>query len=222
MRFARPSRALDSKPWEMFINNGLFPRFQLQGPGSLHYQSEILSVRSFEFQTAEIVAANPLNKRDTQRRFWLSFDYSNGTIGAPSSLSMQQIGIYFQLIQTCAAWRWEPWIPEDRYRNLYSLGYVYFTQSPEGGLIKIGYSTKPAARLSTMQSGCPLELKVLRLLPALQNLEGHLHNVFRSLRRRGEWFHPGPDLVQFIAGLPRGIYSSRLKDLGEPVSEQRL
>lgn len=38
---------------------------------------------------------------------------------------------------------------------------IYFIQAGEGGAIKIGYTSGPAtARLATLQTGCPHELRL--------------------------------------------------------------
>lgn len=75
---------------------------------------------------------------------------------------------------------------------------VYFVQAAgASGLIKIGSSVDPAARLKDLQIGSGVELKLLRVLPG-GHLEDTWHAAFEHLRVRGEWFQPGPDLLEAI------------------------
>lgn len=73
---------------------------------------------------------------------------------------------------------------------------VYFVQGP-GGLIKIGFSLDVPSRIRSLESNCgPLQLRLQ--LDGGRRLERHLHRLFKDLRRHGEWFEPGPQLLDFI------------------------
>lgn len=76
--------------------------------------------------------------------------------------------------------------------------YVYFIQA-ENGLIKIGVSNDPAARIRALQTGSPIELTLLGVVPgAGRQTEAQLHEQFAAHRTRGEWFHPAPQLIAQI------------------------
>ncbi len=81
--------------------------------------------------------------------------------------------------------------------------WVYFIQAVDGGPVKIGYSSNPRARLSSMQTGRADQLRILALLPGGAETEVAMHHVFRKyrVRPRGEWFHPAPTILAFIAEL---------------------
>jgi hypothetical protein len=85
-------------------------------------------------------------------------------------------------------------VPTARVRN------VYFIQPVGGGLIKIGIAADVAARLALLQTGCPIELRVIGVIPgAKATTETALHHHFAAARVRGEWFEPTPELLAYIA-----------------------
>jgi len=76
--------------------------------------------------------------------------------------------------------------------------WIYFIQGQATGLIKIGQSAAPGARLDQMQTGSPDRLVILGVLKYSRNLEGELHSKFADSRSHGEWYKPGPELLSFI------------------------
>jgi hypothetical protein len=71
------------------------------------------------------------------------------------------------------------------------LYFVYFIQPIAGGLVKIGVSVAPEARLAALQCGSPVDLQILRVIPcADRKLESRIHAAFAEHRVRGEWFLP--------------------------------
>lgn len=81
---------------------------------------------------------------------------------------------------------------------------VYFIQPVGGGLIKIGVSNSPISRLEALQVGCPVDLKIIGLIPdAEPGTEAALHARFAHARVRGEWFEPVPELLRFIGEATR-------------------
>ena len=77
------------------------------------------------------------------------------------------------------------------------------------GPLKIGHAQCPERRLSTLQTGSPAPLRILHKhfcesKPAAKRLERSLHDRFRHLRERGEWYDvPLKDLVRGIRELDR-------------------
>lgn len=78
-------------------------------------------------------------------------------------------------------------------------GFVYFI-APEallhrpdydqGKMVKIGFTrSNPHARLRSLQTGCPLPLKVWAYTHGTVELEQALHRTFAGLRHMGEWFY---------------------------------
>lgn len=79
---------------------------------------------------------------------------------------------------------------------------VYFVQDTERGLIKVGFTTKEMrGRLKELQCGNPFPIAVLALVQGTRLDEKLLHDRFEILRFRGEWFHPAPELLDYIASL---------------------
>lgn len=78
---------------------------------------------------------------------------------------------------------------------------VYFIQSVNGGLIKIGVATDVHARLKSIQATCPDRLRVLGLIRCLDHgkTEKILHKKFAALLSHGEWFRPDDALVGWIS-----------------------
>lgn len=75
---------------------------------------------------------------------------------------------------------------------------IYFIQCGENGLIKIGYSYSPEKRLSELQTGSPIPLKILTTIPGDIDSEFKLHKQFDDFRANGEWFYPVKPVLDFI------------------------
>jgi hypothetical protein len=81
---------------------------------------------------------------------------------------------------------------------------VYFIRVGEDGPIKIGIASDPRQRRSSMQSGNPEPLIILKTVRGNGHHEKQLHAKFAHLKIRGEWFSPAPELLNYIAGLKEG------------------
>lgn len=79
---------------------------------------------------------------------------------------------------------------------------IYFIRDALTGLIKIGVSKKPWARLSKMQSDCPGDLSLIATDEGAEPEEAALHMRFAAQRVRGEWFRSCPELLAHILALP--------------------
>lgn len=78
------------------------------------------------------------------------------------------------------------------------MSVVYFIQSGcPVGYIKIGVARDPLRRLQNMQTHCPYPLRLVHDIPGDVDTEREIHRRFASLRHRGEWFLPGPELLEF-------------------------
>jgi hypothetical protein len=79
---------------------------------------------------------------------------------------------------------------------------VYFIQAVPDGLIKIGKANCVHTRLKELRCASPNELKLLATIEDDDpKAEAKLHKRFAPHRIRGEWFHPAPELLDFIKGL---------------------
>ncbi len=77
-------------------------------------------------------------------------------------------------------------------------GHIYFVQADTGGLVKIGWATKPAARVKNMQMVCPVRLVILLTVAGNGAMEKELHTRFAHARQHGEWFEPTPEIFTLI------------------------
>lgn len=74
---------------------------------------------------------------------------------------------------------------------------IYFLRSPAGP-IKIGTTIRLSQRLRQLAAEHGEGLEVLAVLEGSREVEQALHGRFAHLRRVGEWFEPGDDLMGFI------------------------
>jgi hypothetical protein len=81
---------------------------------------------------------------------------------------------------------------------------IYFIQS-QSGEIKIGIANKVRKRLKVLQIGCPFKLKLLfSIRSKIINLtEKDLFRKFKPHRKRGEWFYPHQEILNFIEELKK-------------------
>jgi hypothetical protein len=78
-------------------------------------------------------------------------------------------------------------------------GFVYFAQCGVGGPVKIGFTNNIERRISTLQSGCPIPLRVIGVIVRAGEIdESILHDHFEDCRMHGEWFWPSPGLLDFV------------------------
>lgn len=74
---------------------------------------------------------------------------------------------------------------------------VYFIGTEEGP-VKIGRSTCVQHRLANMQTGSPVELKILAVVSGGRSLEREYHSYFAADRLHGEWFRQSEAMRQEI------------------------
>ena len=77
---------------------------------------------------------------------------------------------------------------------------IYFVQCTATQLIKIGYSSNPAKRFISLQTGSSAPLRVLHTVDGDKSKEAELHKRFRHLWARGEWYFPSDEIHAFIGG----------------------
>ena len=99
--------------------------------------------------------------------------------------------------------------------------YVYFIQSPRA--IKIGWSTNPDKRLFSIQASNAERLRMLAYFEVPNGLEAesHLHEKFRHLHIRGEWFRPAPELLAYLGTTEDGFTDHSLRDIILQVAADR-
>ena len=75
-------------------------------------------------------------------------------------------------------------------------GYVYLIS--DGTAVKVGYSTKPEARVNELQTGNPRDLILLAKKEGDESVEAMLHTRFIDDNLILEWFRPSTPLLQWF------------------------
>ncbi|MEB0325779.1 DUF1376 domain-containing protein [Citrobacter portucalensis] len=83
-------------------------------------------------------------------------------------------------------------------------GYVYFIKNPASGLIKIGYSKNPWARLSELRRNYGSELSVVATIKTVEKSETSIHAAFDRYRVEGEWFIESESIKAVISAVVAG------------------
>lgn len=88
-------------------------------------------------------------------------------------------------------------------------GYVYCVRllvpNYEHRPLKIGFSLNPTRRALVVSWGLPYPVEVVAIWPtrAGRETERAIHSRFKQFKLQGEWFHPAPELLDYIANAPR-------------------
>jgi T5orf172 domain len=85
------------------------------------------------------------------------------------------------------------------------ISYVYIIGESRDGPVKIGVSTNPKGRLSELQTGTPVKLKVLAKFRGDEEQEAFAHRLLGAHRINGEWFARTPAVNAFIDNVRRGV-----------------
>jgi hypothetical protein len=82
--------------------------------------------------------------------------------------------------------------------------FIYFVRIRGTEFLKIGRSGDPARRLEALKSSVPFELELVGILKEAEPVtEIRLHERFKELRVRGEWFREVGELSEFVSSMPR-------------------
>ena len=80
-------------------------------------------------------------------------------------------------------------------------GFVYFLRC--GDFVKIGYSSKPTARLDALRTATPHESELIAKFPGTISHEKAVHRCLQHLHHRREWFRFTQEVTALISeGLP--------------------
>ena len=75
---------------------------------------------------------------------------------------------------------------------------IYFIQAGQNGPIKIGKSDDPERRLGQLQTGHYEKLRLLWVSFAPDSDEEKLHDLFKDVHIRGEWFEPEDVILKLM------------------------
>lgn len=91
---------------------------------------------------------------------------------------------------------------------------IYFLQMRTGGPIKIGYAESASRRIRQLQTGNPTSLICLSLIEGTEENEAQIHERFRHLHARGEWFRPTKELRNYISTLESVVELKAIRPTG--------
>lgn len=77
-------------------------------------------------------------------------------------------------------------------------GFVYLVEAVGLYRVKIGKSNDPEARIGTLQTSSPVDLRRIAVLRGGDRLESCLHSEFAREHIRGEWFAITPRVREFL------------------------
>jgi hypothetical protein len=78
-------------------------------------------------------------------------------------------------------------------------GFVYFIT--DNYAIKIGWSLTPAARMANLQTSHHRDLRMIGSITGVKRHEKMLHERFKHLHIRGEWYRNDGELHDFLEGM---------------------
>jgi hypothetical protein len=88
---------------------------------------------------------------------------------------------------------------------------IYFFQEGQNGPIKVGFSVDTAARLRTHQTSNSEPLRVIAVAPGDRQREAEIKRRLKPHLKRGEWFHPVPEVFALIKEIQTPEY--KVEDL---------
>lgn len=91
--------------------------------------------------------------------------------------------------------------PDEQNIDDESSNTIYFIESRDAGLIKIGFTTNPDRRIKSLKTASPNKLRVIMTMPGTREDERKLHEKFAHLRQQGEWFTDCDELRNHIHDL---------------------
>ena len=87
---------------------------------------------------------------------------------------------------------------------------IYFYHLKESNKVKIGYSKNIPQRIKTLNTAIHEEGNLIRVIEGYgYEAESWLHNYFKHLKVKGEWFTYSPEMLSI--GLPKEISNPYLK-----------
>lgn len=157
------------------------------------------------WKTAELVPST------TDDYWFLRITSTGDVVFTQLAIPTSEIAEYlndFGIADSAIIWRPQPCAPVDvnpfsepPAKRQSSTDKVYFLQAENKGFIKIGFTNNPYSRIESIRAMSPVSLDVLVIITGGKPLEQKLHQRFSHLRHHGEWFHPEPELLEYINGL---------------------
>src|SRR6266542_3309152 len=94
--------------------------------------------------------------------------------------------------------------PEREDEDTQGATFIYFAEAVGQERIKIGKADNPEARMTQLQTGSAVELRLLGVIADKPSREAELHAAFAKDRVQGERFHATAELRDYIARFSAG------------------
>lgn len=85
---------------------------------------------------------------------------------------------------------------------------IYAISAGDNGSVKFGVAGNPVARLSELQTGNPVRLKLLAYAAVHHELERVIHYHLRDYRLVGEWFCPAQPVLDMVEAIKSQAFSN--------------
>lgn len=85
--------------------------------------------------------------------------------------------------------------PENLKRNK---GFIYFVVSTQHDFCKIGYSKNPEIRIKAIETTCPFDIEVKKIIEGGVGVERKYHKMFSDYKIKNEWFVISGKLKEFL------------------------
>lgn len=96
---------------------------------------------------------------------------------------------------------------------------IYVIGNREEKVCKIGYSYNPKARLNQLKTAIPYEIELLFSHYGTVDLEKHLHDKYKSIHIRGEWFKYNDNVLEDIKKEVEKVKAGKVKGLDKSNAE---
>ena len=96
--------------------------------------------------------------------------------------------------------------------TLYS--HIYAIGPKDGGNIKFGQALNVKSRLSSIQTGSPVRLKLYGTVYVPSDAEFAIHEHLARDRSHGEWFYPTVETMKLVALIAAGNGAELLRTVG--------
>ncbi len=78
------------------------------------------------------------------------------------------------------------------------LDWVYFVEMRRPNLIKVGFATDTANRMSSLRTSCPFDLEMLQQFRGSKDDERKIQTLLKPHHYNREWFRPHEDIFDLL------------------------
>lgn len=135
-----------------------------------------------------------IDRDEDDRNLWrVGMDPRDGKAKPKMMSGLVPIFTAFRIMLTA----YETWLPNRPEERVYFIG----SELRVGGMVKIGFSLNPDARLRQLQTSSHERLRIFATVPGGRHLEEKYHRRWKPRRKAGEWFVLGDCILAEIARL---------------------